>query len=991
MRTTKQLPFSLIALTALAAIMAACTLPGAGGEATGGDTAPTEAAGAPALPAATLGDLSGDVQARPSAADGFSPAQLGTAVNPGGSVKTGDDGRARLDFEDGTTVRVTPLSVFTLTAIETEEGDLLKKIQLEAGKLFIILGGGSLEVDTPSGQASVRGSYMGVSYDPGTGIATMTCLEGTCTLQTDAGEITLGPGESAEVSDIDSPPEEGVMDTEDVQEWLDENPEAVVVVTGLTGVLGDRVWFDLDADGIQDDGEPGVPGATVALFLPDDTLVDTTTTNSEGYYVFVGVAAGEYKIGFDPVETAPFTVMDAGSDDSMDSDAGPDGLTDLFVYDGDSDLTRDAGLLGEGAEAPDEEAIIGPPPPSGPPMGGPEQEDFMPGYNPLTGLPVPDPDNLNLPAVLLSVSNFPVSARPQSGLSFASIIYEIYIGEGSTRFMTVFYGVFPQSYTPTLGDCPIRTAPFTYENVILGNRVWVDADSDGVQDIAELGLPGVCVDLYDAVTGNLLESTTTDLNGLYGFDTLPDNRYFVEVRVPPGFALTMMDAGADDNLDSDFDPATSRSPIIQMTAAHNMSVDAGLLLTEQPHVEPETPADTVAIGDYVWFDMNGNGLQDEGERGVPNVKVILKQSGLGQIAETMTDLSGFYAFTNLDPAQSYSLLFEPPTGFGFTKQDVNNNQNDEEDSDVDGFGQLVIYSHNLGPLLNLHFDAGLVFGGNVHTGDTGGGDGGGGIGPVRSGRQPYKYINWLFPGSCLAYAGKSPEVDIPSCVSVQEGDGDDLNANFLGINLIQQIAKQLNPPLRGLNYSGNKFSYDIPEGCVPVAEWIMYYSSSNRTKWVFDPLSGGWQRFNDIADNSGNFFPSLDRLTGRQLIFANVVVLFAEHKALNAAETIIDISIQPGLFGKALLFRDGMVCDIFWSTLNGEYEQETGQLRPIKFVYADQTPFPMHPGPTWVHIVTLPTCVADGPNAGDCVGQSAASTQGLAPPYIRFFAPTYMP
>ncbi len=949
---------------------------------------PADATPAASGPRATLDEITGAVEARPDPAAAYSPASAGVALLVGGAVKTGEDGRARLDFEDGTVVRVTPRSVFTIQAIETESGGLLKKLKLEAGNLFIILNGGVLEVDTPSGQASVRGSYMSVSYNADTGGFDITCLEGTCTLQTEGGEVTLGAGETASVEGLSDPPETGEMDSEDVQAWLDENPEALVVVIELTGLLGDRVWLDANADGLQDADESGVAGVAVALLAADGSVADSTTTNSEGYYFFLAPAPGDYQISFTPPAGQFFTLKDAG-DDARDSDANPAGLTDLFTYAGGNDLTRDAGLLPAGSAAPEPDALVGPPPPSGPEGGGPDLGDFPAGVNPLTGLPVPDPSDLDLPAVLLSVSNFPVSARPQSGLSFASMVYEIYIGEGSTRFMTVFYGQFPQSYTPTVGDCEIRSTPFTYENVILGNRVWVDANNNGLQDLTELGLPGVCVNLLDA-NDNLLQSTTTDLNGYYGFDTQPGERYRVQVQLPPGYAFTTPDAG-DDNFDSDTD-ASGLTPLLEMTDAHNMSVDAGLQLVDQPRQTTETDEGTVALGDYVWFDSNGNGLQDEGERGLPGVQVELRQSGLGLIATTATDLNGYYAFTGLDPAQSYSLKFIPPQGFGFTGQDADNNQQEELDSDVDGFGQFVIFSHNLQPGLNLYIDAGLVFGGNVENGQTGGGDsGGGGIGPVRSGRLPYKYINQLFPGSCLAYAGKSPEVDIPSCASVQEGDGDNLNANFLGIQLIKQIAQQLNQPLRGLNYSGNTFDNTPPVGCVPVSEWIMYYSSSNRIKWVFDPLSGGWQRFNDIADQTGDFYPSTDRLTGRQLIFNNVVVLYAEHDALNAAETIIDIGITPGSFGRALLFRDGLVCDIFWSTLNGEYEQETQQLRPIKFVYEDGTPFPLHTGPTWIHIVTLGSCVAKGSNAGDCIGQRASHTEGLTPPYIRFFAPTYSP
>ena len=60
--------------------------------------------------------------------------------------------------------------------------------------------------------------------------------------------------------------------------------------------------------------------------------------------------------------------------------------------------------------------------------------------NPLTGLAVSDPESLDLPPALVAMSNFPVSLRPQSGLSAASIVYEFYIGEGMTRLLAFFLG-----------------------------------------------------------------------------------------------------------------------------------------------------------------------------------------------------------------------------------------------------------------------------------------------------------------------------------------------------------------------------------------------------------------------------------------------------------------------------------------------------------------------------------------------------------------------
>src|SRR5512146_2764791 len=75
---------------------------------------------------------------------------------------------------------------------------------------------------------------------------------------------------------------------------------------------------------------------------------------------------------------------------------------------------------------------------------GPDPADFPSGLNPLTGQPVSDPDLLKPPTLLVSISHFPATARPQAGLSFAPFVYEYYITEGATRFLAVFYGESPQ-------------------------------------------------------------------------------------------------------------------------------------------------------------------------------------------------------------------------------------------------------------------------------------------------------------------------------------------------------------------------------------------------------------------------------------------------------------------------------------------------------------------------------------------------------------------
>ncbi|NMB60743.1 MAG: DUF3048 domain-containing protein [Chloroflexi bacterium] len=97
--------------------------------------------------------------------------------------------------------------------------------------------------------------------------------------------------------------------------------------------------------------------------------------------------------------------------------------------------------------------------------------------NPLNGLPVSNPENLKYPPLLVSISNFPPTARPQAGLSYCPIIFEMWIGDGMTRLLGIFYGDFPQQLAepyplddtqttiPEASVGPIRSGRLPYEYV----------------------------------------------------------------------------------------------------------------------------------------------------------------------------------------------------------------------------------------------------------------------------------------------------------------------------------------------------------------------------------------------------------------------------------------------------------------------------------------------------------------------------------------------
>ena len=125
----------------------------------------------------------------------------------------------------------------------------------------------------------------------------------------------------------------------------------------------------------------------------------------------------------------------------------------------------------------------------------------------------------------------------------------------------------------------------------LGDFVWEDSNSNGVQDAGEAGIGNVTVELRDG-SGNVVQTTSTDAAGHYAFTAVPGS-YTVSVKAPAGYLFSGKDAGADDASDSDVG-ATGQSDVITLGADEvNNTIDAGLYKN-------------ASVGDRVWLDTNKN-------------------------------------------------------------------------------------------------------------------------------------------------------------------------------------------------------------------------------------------------------------------------------------------------------------------------------------------------------------------------------------------------
>jgi hypothetical protein len=233
------------------------------------------------------------------------------------------------------------------------------------------------------------------------------------------------------------------------------------------------------------------------------------------------------------------------------------------------------------------------------------------------------------------------------------------------------------------------------------------------------------------------------------------------------------------------------------------------------------------------------------------------------------------------------------------------------------------------------------------------------VGPVRSGRLPYAYVRDAFQWSCLVYASAAEQLRarLRGCDIVYGDDANDINSAFLDVTKLKALAQENAKPDQPFNYTGNLFSETAPGSGEPAEALRVFYSYLNQTRWTYDPASGKYLRSQNSPAAPQEFTADTDRLTGEQLAYSNVVVLFAKHDAV--APTIIDIDLGTGTGGYAYLFRDGQAFPIQWTTVGGDYEKATGLRRPIRFLDESGSPIALNPGSTWVHVVTPYSTVSE--------------------------------
>lgn len=157
------------------------------------------------------------------------------------------------------------------------------------------------------------------------------------------------------------------------------------------------------------------------------------------------------------------------------------------------------------------------------------------------------------------------------------------------------------------------------------------------------------------------------------------------------------------------------------------------------------------------------------------------------------------------------------------------------------------------------------------------------------------------------------------------------------------------------NLEGMFFQMSAPQDGLAAPVVTVRYSAAIYNRWEYDAAAGRYLRFsdaqNDYSGGQGEVYePLLDRTTGQQLAFDNVVVLFVTHEAYSRTPEMWDILLIGS--GKAYAFRDGQGYEVTW--------QRNAPDAVLSLAYADGSPFPFKPGTTWFEVVGLNSQVEQG-------------------------------
>jgi len=346
--------------------------------------------------------------------------------------------------------------------------------------------------------------------------------------------------------------------------------------------LGDYIWHDSNVDGIQDENESGIEGVIIELYDSEMNLLDSTISDLNGIYLFSNLALGTYTVKISDKNFVSGGVFEDSANKkwylSPKENGDESSYSVTVTLDTLENLNVDFGFFytcmnfyKSGPDSVKAGDII--------------SYDFRiencgdvvlhGGVSVYDSLINPEGNHL--------IKNGVVEPRTVWEFSAPYVSTKDDCGELINNAWAIGHPVMPDgSKLPNVEDNDSWAVEVICDDKsTLGDRVWNDANKNGLQDLGENGIANVDVKLY-GIDNVLLDSSQTDDNGFYLFEELLPGDYYIHFVQPDGYSFTVKNQGDDREVDSDTDQLTGNTDIITITSSTtDLSWDAGFYSSGQ--------------------------------------------------------------------------------------------------------------------------------------------------------------------------------------------------------------------------------------------------------------------------------------------------------------------------------------------------------------------------------------------------------------------------
>jgi len=417
------------------------------------------------------------------------------------------------------------------------------------------------------------------------------------------------------------------------------NGEVEDYLWNFHSIIG-TVYGDADDDSQFSSGDDVVNGVVIGLYL-DSVLIDSRITGFDGGYSFYGLPPGNYEVRM---------VTPVGALAILDADGSGNGDDRIDVSVTDSTVTGRDFLLGQdGLSYASISGTVF--------LDADKDTDFSLGDIRFSSVVISlyldlDDDGVADPGEFIGS----VTTDSNGNYLFPNLVDGKYlivmsVPNGATAILDADGDTNGDDFIAvTLAGTDVVERDFLLDsNMSLSGTIRIDLDEDDDGDVPH---PGVVVQLLSS-DDTIVATTVTNADGFYIFAVPNAGDYKVRQIVPTGYDAIWDVDGVDFTIIGDQ---------VLITVEEDDDV------TGQDFVNREQPG---AIGDFVWIDANGNGIQDDDEVGLEGVTVNLLDSDDNVVDTTTTGPDGGYLFT-LQSSGTYRVQFVLPAGYVFTIQNADN-------------------------------------------------------------------------------------------------------------------------------------------------------------------------------------------------------------------------------------------------------------------------------------------------------------------------------